>query len=371
VQARAALEALGIRVHRLVNQPVAALLALSRPSSAARAIAAARRVAVVSCGGGSVEASIAEREGDGWRVLATAGDNLLGGDDMAWEVAEQLNARIRNNSGVDVFAADESRVAAHGLRAAAEEALRRLAEVHETTLAIDHGGGFGRDIVVAVRRTDIEEWLAPSLAQIGRLCARARGAAPGRIDAVALIGDWAFLPTVRATAAATLNVPLARTLVCDAETAAVAGAAILAADERACVWDVTPYPLGINCYYGEEELLSPIIRANTSIPTPPAGAPGAYTESYQTRFADQTQVRLDVLQYRGARDAQPLGAGKVRPEECEKLGSWEFSGLSPAPGHCAGFTVTFAIDADGILQLEARETATGHTLSARVDRTIG
>jgi molecular chaperone DnaK (HSP70) len=191
------------------------------------------------------------------------------------------------------------------------------------------------------------------------------------VDAAVLIGDWAYLPQLQVTVARALGLRLAVLHTIRAETLAVEGAALAAADDAPTVWDVTPYPLGINCYFADEELLSPIVAANTPIPTPPAGAPGANTERYWTRYADQRQVRLDVLQYRGPRDANPHGEGRVRPQECEKLGSWEFGGLSPRPGECAAFTVTFAVDADGILQLEARETATGHTLSARVNREIG
>jgi molecular chaperone DnaK (HSP70) len=82
-------------------------------------------------------------------------------------------------------------------------------------------------------------------------------------------------------------------------------------------------------------------------------------------------VTLDVLQYRGARNPIPFAGAGVRPEECELLGSWRFEGLQPNPGKCAGFTVTFAVDESGILELAARETLTGRTLTARVDRTIG
>jgi molecular chaperone DnaK (HSP70) len=77
------------------------------------------------------------------------------------------------------------------------------------------------------------------------------------------------------------------------------------------------------------------------------------------------------LQYRGARVPATRGRDRVYPRECELLGSWEFAGLHPPPGRQAPFTVTFAIDADGILRLHAEETGTGHSLAASVDRGIG
>ena len=82
-------------------------------------------------------------------------------------------------------------------------------------------------------------------------------------------------------------------------------------------------------------------------------------------------MTLDVLQYRGSRDPNPYGEGHVTPQDCEVLGSWQFDGLHPKPGRHAKFTVTFAVDIDGILHLYAQETATGHDLDARVDRGIG
>jgi molecular chaperone DnaK len=382
VQARAAAEALGVRVQRLVNQPAAALLQIADcrlpieddlSQSAICNLQSAIHVAVVSCGGGSTEVSIAERTGQGWRVLSTAADPTLGGDDFAWELAGRLNERFRRAAGLDVVAVGDSRVAAAGLRVAAEEALRRLSQAPATTLVIDHGGGFGRDLVAPISRAEADSSLRPALDRVADLCARALGSLPQRtqrtqrVDAALLIGDWAFLPQLQDVVAAALHLPPELLHTAQAETLAVMGAALLTADTAAAVWDVTPYPLGISCYFGEQELLSPIIPANTPIPTAPTG----FTQHYSTRYPDQREVRLDVLQYRGARDAQPYGAGRVRPGECELLASWSFDGLSPWPGACAGFSVTFAVDADGILSLEARETATGRTLRAQIDRGVG
>jgi molecular chaperone DnaK (HSP70) len=151
-----------------------------------------------------------------------------------------------------------------------------------------------------------------------------------------------------------------------AATLAVCGAALMTAAQAPLVWDVTPYPLGINCFYGDTELFSPIIAANTPIPTPQVGASGSHTERFSTRYPDQTEVRLDVLQYRGPRTPQTSGPNRVFPRECELLGSWTFSDLRPKRGKCVPFDVTFAIDADGILHLQAVEEATGHALAAEI-----
>ncbi|HEX5689728.1 MAG TPA: Hsp70 family protein [Roseiflexaceae bacterium] len=372
IQARAAVEAQGIPVLRLINRPAAALLALAEREPLATATA--RHVAVVDCGGGTTDVSIARCDADSARVLATAGDALLGGDDLIWEVARQLNMRFQNIAGVDVFAVDESHLAAQGLRSAAAEALGTLRLAPEALLALDHGGGFGRDLMTLVRRSDVDAWLAPWFERIAGLCQRALASAKLRskqIDAVLLIGDAAGLPgihelVVRAFGRAPIALPAAQ-----ATEMPVLGAASAISSGPSSIWDVTPYPLGINCYYGEEELFSPIVAANTTIPSPPVGAQGAFVERYTTRYPDQTRVKLDVLQYRGPRIPATSGAGRVYPHECEVLGSWDFAGLQPRKGQHAAFSVTFTLDADGILHLHAEETATGHTLNASVDRGIG
>jgi molecular chaperone DnaK len=383
VQARAAVEAQGIRVGRLINRPAAALLAISdcrlriaddAAQSPINNLQSAVRVAVVDFGGGSTDVSIAERSASGVRVLATAGDPLLGGDDCAWEVARQLNQRFMRSAGVDVFAVDDGRIAAQGLRAAAEAALHALGAAHEALLVLDHGGGFGRDLVTVVRRPEVDRWLASLLARVAALCERALTAtrlSAGQIDAVLLIGEAVELPGMRETLARAFDRPSADLLTRDAAALAAYGAAIAAAEEAPTVWDVTPYPLGINCHYGSEELFSSIVPANTPIPTPPIDASGAFVEHYQTLLPDQTSVRLDILQYRGPRIPATHGPDRVYPRECELLGSWDFAGLHPPPGRQAPFTVTFAIDADGILHLHAEETGTGHALTTSIDRGIG
>jgi molecular chaperone DnaK (HSP70) len=376
IQARAAVEAQGIRVLRLVNRPAAALLFLaqSKLQVADDTARTATHIAVVDCGGGTTDVSIARREAVGARILATAGDALLGGDDMIWVAARQLNLRFQRSAGVDVFAVDDSHLAAQGLRAATAEALELLRLAPEVQLALDHGGGFGRDLLTLVRRQDVDAWLAPLLARIAGLCERALAAAglhARQVGAVLLVGDAAWLPGIHEVITRTFERPPVELTTAETGGLAALGAALAAVADAPGVWDVTPYPLGINCYYGEEELFSPIIAANTPIPSPPAGTNGAFAEHYLTRYPEQTRVKLDILQYRGPRIPATSGVGRVYPHECELLGSWDFAGLRPRKGQHAAFTVTFTIDGDGILHLHAEEDATGHALDASVRRGIG
>jgi molecular chaperone DnaK (HSP70) len=378
VQARAALEAQGLRVRRLVSQPSAAILGRTTHSCG--------NLAIVSCSGGLAEVSIATCEPlaaansastqdiPAIRIRATAADALLGGDDLAWTIAERLNAYFVASTGCNVFAADQSRSAALGLRRVAEELLQTLCTSELAPIVIDHGGGFGRDLSAVIMRHELINWLQPYFSHMRSLCRRVLKAArirPGDISEVILIGDWIHIPGLEQILPTVFECQPEALHTQQAATLAVSGAARMAAMATPTIWDVTPYPLGINCYYGETELFSPIISANTPIPTANAQTAGAFTQSYTTRFANQTSVTLDVLQYRGLLSANPHTAERVPPEACEKLGSWQFNGLYPKPGHSADFTVTFSVDQDGILHLTARETATGHTLNGTVQRGVG
>jgi molecular chaperone DnaK len=364
IQVRKAAEDSGVTVRRLLNQPTAALLAAVLPPNT-------QRVLVVHAGQGTTDATVATIENhEGQRqvrVLATTGDPLLGGDDWFWTITEQVAAQIQARTGIDLAQVDGSGIALAGLRDAIENAFPTLAFDDAAMLVLEHGGGFGRDIVHMLARNDVERWLQPMIDKVTTLCRRALKAANPKQEVVVLVtGAMAGWRQLQAALA-----PLSQTPVLVAPPELTVLGAAYATQERAAIWDVTPYPVGINCYYGSDELLSTIIAANTPIPTPQWGERGAFKESYVTRYPDQTSVNLSILQYRGERIAATSGANKVYSTECETLGSWLFDNLKPPRGGHADFTVTFAIDRDGILHLNAVETATGHTLSATVERGIG
>ncbi len=376
VLVREAAESQGLRVQRLINQPTAALLAYqhqraSPPAGQRQAHRAPQHIAVVDIGGGTTDVSIAELRGQVIRIIATAGDGFLGGHDLAQRIAVGLGERLYTQAGRNILEDSGSKVAALGLLHAAESALESLTALPGVPIALDHGAGFGRDLYTFLRREQAEAWLAPELERIAALCQRAlssSGLHPTQIAEVLLVGGGSGLPGVRSTVAnafARLPGDLQRV---EPLALAAYGAALAATLPAGTVCDVTPFPLGINCYYGEEELFSPIIAANTPIPTPAIGQRGAFTQFYETRFPDQTSVRLDILQYRGSKVPATFGANRVYPHECAVLGSWTFDGLHPPRGQCAPFHVTFAIDADGILHLLAEEIGTGHQLSGQVRR---
>jgi molecular chaperone DnaK len=371
VQARTAVEARGLRVRRLISQPAAALLALTRdPRYSTLPLAT---VAVVQCGGGTLDCSIATRTGEQVRLKATAGDTLLGGDDLVWAVVQGLNQRFQRAYGIDVLTMSNSRAAAFGLRSAAEGLLRDLATRPVSRVTLDHGGGFARDLQTTVSQADLHSWIEAWLCRVPAVIQRSlshAGIKARQLDAVLLTGEWAFVPSLQQTLAAAFGRQPDQFLL-DPTGELVARGAVLAGSIVGAIWDVTPYALGINCFIRDVEQLSVIVPANTSVPTPGPNERETLVQQYWTRFPDQTQVTLDVLQYRGAKQPTAQGGAVVVPHECEVLGSWTFDGLRPKRGECAAFTVTFTVDADGILQLYARENATGHNLSVTIDRGIG
>ena len=355
VQARQAAEQYGIHVTRLVNQPTAAVLAAHLPDDV-------RTVLVVNCSASVSEISLAERS-DGVRIVATV-NQQTGGDSWTWQIAEQLAQRLAHN-GISIE--PSTMIARLGLHRAAGEALETLSLAHETMLALDHIGGFGRDALLTIQRRELETWLESAMRDLTKLTKRSLSQAKiaaQQIDAVLLIGEYSHVPQVQQ---AIFKVLPQQPRLIYAPDAPAKGAAMLTASDQPLVWDVTPYPLGISCFYGNAELFSPIIGANTPIPTPAVGAPNAKTETFWTRFPDQKSVTLDVLQYRGIKSAQPKTSDQVLPHECEALGTWQFAGLHPKKGQTVPFTVTFAIDTDGILHLFAKEDGHDHTLSAQVD----
>ena len=382
VQARQAVTDTGIEVSRLVNQPTAALLAATHGPQLGLAQGlptTLRYVAVVNCTGDTTEISIARKTGDDIHILGTASDSTLGGDEMAWLVAKKLNERLKQQANLDIFTVDDSQIAAFGLHRAVIEVMQTLSLAPQTPLVLDHGGGFGRDVMTMVQQKEVGVWLQPITKKIQVLCrqalqqSRKRGKrlSANDIEAVVLTGTWATLPSLMAAIGEAFQRPAHQLYNQQAACLPVYGAALLAHNPGQILWDVTPYPLGINCYYGDEELFSPIIAANTAIPTPKIGQKKSYTQQYTTREVNQKSVSLDILQYRGPKQPETAGPNRVYPHECEVLGRWTFAGLKPKGNQRAPFSVTFALDTDGILHLQAEETATGHKLAVTVERKIG
>ena len=328
----------GLEVMRIVNEPTAAALAYGLDKKKEELIA------VYDFGGGTFDISILE-VGDGVvEVKATNGDTHLGGDNLDQRVIEWIIEEFKREDGIDL---SKDRMALQRLREAAEKAKMELSTVAETEINLpfitaDQNGP--RHLVKKLSRARFEQLVEDLLQRtIGptRQALADAGVSATQVDEVVLVGGSTRVPRVQAIVKDMFGKEPHKGVNADEVVAigAAVQAGVLAGDVKdLLLLDVTPLSLGIETLGG---VMTTLIPRNTTIPT-------RKSETFSTAADSQTSVEVHVQQ-----GERPLA------RDNRTLGRFQLSGIPPAPRGVPQVEVTFDLDANGIVNVSAKDKATG------------
>jgi molecular chaperone DnaK len=328
----------GLEVMRIVNEPTAAALAYGLDKKKEELIA------VYDFGGGTFDISILE-VGDGVvEVKATNGDTHLGGDNLDQRIIEWIIEEFKREDGIDL---SKDRMALQRLREAAEKAKMELSTVAETEINLpfitaDQSGP--RHLVKKLTRAKFEQLVEDLLQRtVGptRQALADAGVSATQIDEVVLVGGSTRVPKVQQIVKELFGKEPHKGVNPDEVVAigAAVQAGVLAGDVKdLLLLDVTPLSLGIETLGG---VMTPLITRNTTIPT-------RKSETFSTAADSQTSVEVHVLQ-----GERPLA------RDNRTLGRFQLTGIPPAPRGIPQIEVTFDIDANGIVNVSAKDKATG------------
>lgn len=333
-------EIAGLQVVRIINEPTAASLAYGLDKASKDL-----KIMVFDLGGGTLDVTMMEMGGGVFQVRSTSGDTQLGGTDMDNTLVEYVMQEFRKQSGLDVR---NDKAAMMRIREAAEKAKIELSNVVQTEinlpfLAYDPSSG-PKNLILQLTRAKLEELLRPIIERCRQPMMQALQDAkmsPADVDKIILIGGPTRMPMVRQFVASVLNKEPERGV--DPMEAVAMGAAIqgaiIAGDVSTDILlvDVTPLTLGVEVLGGLKE---PLIDRNTTIPT-------KRSKVFTTAADYQTAVTIHVVQ-----GERPMA------NDCVSLGMFNLSGIPPAPRSVPQIEVTFDIDANGILNVAAKDMAT-------------
>ncbi|MBI2610027.1 molecular chaperone DnaK [Candidatus Giovannonibacteria bacterium] len=343
-------EIAGFKVERILNEPTAAALAYGFNKKKNE------QIVVYDFGGGTFDVSVLEVSKDTIEVKATDGDTHLGGDDFDQKVISWIISEFRKDQGIDL---SKDTLALQRLKEAAEKAKHELSNTPETELNIpfitsDASGP--KHLVMKFTRTELEKLVEEHVDRSVEITKRAVSAAGFQltdIDEIILVGGQTRMPLIQDKVRSLFGKEPNRSINPDEVVAigAAVQAGILQGDVKdVLLLDVTPLSLGIETLGG---VMTRIIEKNTTIPV-------TKTQVFSTAADNQTSVEIHVLQ--GEREMAA---------DNKTLGRFILDGIPPSPRGLPQVEVSFDIDANGILNVKAKDKATSKGQSVRIEASTG